>query len=60
MPFFRSKPDKTQTMAREYCYRLSGGAQQRITVGRLPLDPPRNVTLNDATAALGSTSEAAV
>ena len=41
-------------------YRLSGGERQRLTIARLLLAHPRVVILDEATAHLDSTSEAAV
>jgi energy-coupling factor transporter ATP-binding protein EcfA2 len=41
-------------------YRLSGGERQRMTIARLLLAQPRVVILDEAAAALDSTSEAAV
>jgi ATP-binding cassette subfamily C protein len=41
-------------------YRLSGGERQRLTIARLLLKRPRVVVLDEATASLDSTSEAAV
>ena len=41
-------------------YRLSGGERQRLTIARLLLARPRVVILDEATAHLDSTSEAAV
>ncbi|MGB6071371.1 MAG: ATP-binding cassette domain-containing protein, partial [Rhodococcus sp. (in: high G+C Gram-positive bacteria)] len=41
-------------------YRLSGGERQRLTIARLLIAQPRVVILDEATASLDSTSEAAV
>lgn len=56
----RSLPDQLDTMVGERGYRLSGGERQRMTIARLLLAQPRVVILDEATAALDSTSEAAV
>ncbi|MFZ3453462.1 ABC transporter ATP-binding protein [Arthrobacter sp. 7Tela_A1] len=56
----RSLPDGLETMVGERGYRLSGGERQRMTIARLLLAQPRVVILDEATAALDSTSEAAV
>nr|UXN28233.1 ABC transporter ATP-binding protein/permease [Curtobacterium flaccumfaciens] len=58
-PLIRSLPDQLDTMVGERGYRLSGG-RQRMTIARLLLAQPRVVILDEATAALDSTSEAAV
>ncbi|MBD8045141.1 ABC transporter ATP-binding protein [Arthrobacter sp. Sa2BUA2] len=59
-PLIRSLPDGLDTMVGERGYRLSGGERQRMTIARLLLAQPRIVVLDEATAALDSTSEAAV
>ncbi len=59
-PVVRSLPDQLHTMVGERGYRLSGGERQRMTIARLLLGQPRVVILDEATAALDSTSEAAV
>ncbi|CAH0242204.1 ABC transporter ATP-binding protein [Plantibacter cousiniae (nom. nud.)] len=59
-PLIRSLPDQLDTMVGERGYRLSGGERQRMTIARLLLAQPRVVILDEATAALDSTSEAAV
>jgi ATP-binding cassette subfamily B protein len=59
-PMIRSLPDQLDTMVGERGYRLSGGERQRMTIARLLLARPRVVILDEATAALDSTSEAAV
>jgi ATP-binding cassette subfamily B protein len=59
-PLIRSLPDGLDTMVGERGYRLSGGERQRMTIARLLLAQPRVVILDEATAALDSTSEAAV
>ncbi|MGM0931674.1 MAG: ABC transporter ATP-binding protein [Actinomycetota bacterium] len=56
----RSLPDGLDTMVGERGYRLSGGERQRMTIARLLLGHPRVVILDEATAALDSTNEAAV
>ncbi len=53
-------PDKLDTVIGERGYRLSGGERQRLTIARLLLARPRVVILDEATAHLDSTSEAAV
>ncbi|GAB3527949.1 ABC transporter ATP-binding protein [Arthrobacter monumenti] len=59
-PVIRSMPDGLDTVVGERGYRLSGGERQRMTIARLLLAQPRVVILDEATAALDSTSEAAV
>ncbi len=56
----RSLPDGLATVVGERGYRLSGGERQRLTIARLLLKRPRVVVLDEATASLDSTSEAAV
>jgi ABC-type multidrug transport system fused ATPase/permease subunit len=56
----RSLPDGLGTVVGERGYRLSGGERQRLTIARLLLKRPRVVILDEATASLDSTSEAAV
>lgn len=56
----RSLPDGLDTVVGERGYRLSGGERQRLTIARLLLAHPRVVILDEATAHLDSTSEAAV
>jgi ATP-binding cassette subfamily B protein len=56
----RSLPDGLDTTVGERGYRLSGGERQRMTIARLLLASPRVVILDEATAALDSTNEAAV
>lgn len=53
-------PDGLDTVVGERGYRLSGGERQRMTIARLLLASPRVVLLDEATAALDSTSERAV
>ncbi|MBW8483966.1 ABC transporter ATP-binding protein [Actinomadura parmotrematis] len=53
-------PDGLDTIVGERGYRLSGGERQRLTIARLLLARPRVVVLDEATAHLDSTSEAAV
>ncbi|MEW9549641.1 ABC transporter ATP-binding protein [Nonomuraea sp. NPDC050783] len=55
-----SLPDGLDTVVGERGYRLSGGERQRLTIARLLLAQPRVVILDEATAALDATSEAAV
>ncbi|MGA9871753.1 MAG: ABC transporter ATP-binding protein [Rhodococcus sp. (in: high G+C Gram-positive bacteria)] len=56
----RSLPDGLDTVVGERGYRLSGGERQRLTIARLLIARPRIVILDEATASLDSTSEAAV
>ncbi|ONI71243.1 ABC transporter [Actinosynnema sp. ALI-1.44] len=56
----RSLPDQLDTVVGERGYRLSGGERQRLTIARLLLANPRVVILDEATAHLDSSSEAAV
>lgn len=56
----QSLPDGLDTVVGERGYRLSGGERQRLTIARLLLKQPRVVILDEATASLDSTSEAAV
>jgi ATP-binding cassette, subfamily B, bacterial len=55
-----SMPEGLDTVVGERGYRLSGGERQRLTIARLLLARPRVVILDEATAHLDSTSEAAV
>ena len=55
-----SLPDGLDTVVGERGYRLSGGERQRLTIARLLLAAPRVVILDEATAHLDSSSEAAV
>jgi len=55
-----SLSDGLDTVVGERGYRLSGGERQRLTIARLLLASPRVVVLDEATAHLDSTSEAAV
>jgi ATP-binding cassette, subfamily B, bacterial len=56
----RSLPDGLDTVVGERGYRLSGGERQRMTLARLLLAGQRVVVLDEATAHLDNTSEAAV
>ncbi|MER7332877.1 MULTISPECIES: ABC transporter ATP-binding protein [unclassified Micromonospora] len=56
----RALPDGLDTVVGERGYRLSGGERQRLTIARLLLSRPRVVILDEATAHLDATSEAAV
>ena len=53
-------PDGLDTVVGERGYRFSGGERQRLTIARILLARPRVVILDEATASLDSTSEAAV
>ncbi|MDX3077466.1 ABC transporter ATP-binding protein [Streptomyces sp. MI02-7b] len=53
-------PDGLDTVVGERGYRLSGGERQRVTIARLLLAGQRVVILDEATAHLDNTSEAAV
>ncbi|WP_182663538.1 ABC transporter ATP-binding protein [Streptomyces calidiresistens] len=55
-----SLPNGLETVVGERGYRLSGGERQRLTIARLLLARPRVVILDEATAHLDATSEAAV
>jgi ATP-binding cassette subfamily C protein len=55
-----SLPDGLDTVVGERGYRLSGGERQRMTIARLLLARQRVVVLDEATAHLDNTSEAAV
>ena len=59
-PLVRSLPDGLDTVVGERGYRFSGGERQRMTIARLLLAGPRIVILDEATASLDTTSEAAV
>jgi len=56
----RGLPDGLDTVVGERGYRLSGGERQRLTIARVLLARPQVVILDEATAHLDSTSEAAV
>jgi ATP-binding cassette subfamily C protein len=56
----RSLPDGLDTVVGDRGYRLSGGERQRMTIARLLLARQRVVILDEATAHLDNTSEAAV
>ncbi|WP_330172127.1 ABC transporter ATP-binding protein/permease [Streptomyces sp. NBC_01498] len=56
----QSLPDGLATVVGERGYRLSGGERQRMTIARLLLARHRVVILDEATAHLDNTSEAAV
>ncbi len=53
-------PDGLETVVGERGYRFSGGERQRLTIARMLLAQPWVVILDEATASLDSTSEAAV
>ncbi|MEU5164494.1 ABC transporter ATP-binding protein [Streptomyces sp. NPDC020875] len=59
-PLVRALPDGLDTVVGERGYRLSGGERQRMTIARLLLANQRVVVLDEATAHLDNTSEAAV
>ncbi|MFT4125646.1 MAG: ABC transporter ATP-binding protein [Gordonia sp. (in: high G+C Gram-positive bacteria)] len=56
----RALPAGLETVVGERGYRLSGGERQRLTIARILLARPAVVILDEATAHLDSTSEAAV
>ncbi len=60
MDMVQAMPDGLDTVVGERGYRLSGGERQRLTIARLLIARPRVVILDEATASLDSTSEAAV
>ncbi len=53
-------PEGLDTVVGERGYRFSGGERQRLTIARILLAAPRVVILDEATAHLDNTSEAAV
>lgn len=59
-PVIAALPDGLDTVVGERGYRLSGGERQRMTIARLLLAAPQVVILDEATAALDSSNEAAV
>ncbi|QDY78054.1 ABC transporter ATP-binding protein [Streptomyces qinzhouensis] len=59
-PLVHTLPDGLDTVVGERGYRLSGGERQRMTIARLLLARQRVVILDEATAHLDNTSEAAV
>ena len=59
-PTIEALPDGLDTVVGERGYRLSGGERQRMTIARLLLAAPQVVILDEATAALDSSNEAAV
>ena len=60
LDLIRSLPDGLATVVGERGYRFSGGERQRLTIARMLLAQPWVVILDEATASLDSTSEAAV
>jgi len=56
----RALPNGLDTIVGERGYRLSGGEKQRVAIARLLLKAPRVVVLDEATAHLDASSEAAV
>lgn len=53
-------PEGLDTVVGERGYRLSGGERQRMAIARLLIAAPEAVVLDEATASLDSTNEAAV
>ncbi|KXK59279.1 hypothetical protein AWW66_25115 [Micromonospora rosaria] len=60
LALLQSLPDGLDTVVGERGHRLSGGEKQRLALARLLLKEPSVVVLDEATAHLDATSEAAV
>src|SRR5699024_10829117 len=54
------RPEGIDTVVGERAYRLTGGERQRMAIARLLIAAPEAVILDEATASLDSTNEAAV